>query len=186
MTTPPNDMRWDHDHSVPHTSTASAGSSATVHRPYNAAPPPQVGHSLSAPISLASSPALSPLPEKLEFSAATLKRAASDSPDPSPAVKGTCAGKRRAYETVHPALITREGIKYPSITDVLIDLNKVFPLHAYMHYEDRLIGHCIYYAPDVATYDMDWYVDHLGMGRPAIVHLYEHAALVTERASHSD
>ncbi|KAG8730442.1 hypothetical protein FRC10_002699, partial [Ceratobasidium sp. 414] len=152
LDTPPNDMRWDSDRKLPHASSASAGSSPTTRSPY-------VGKNDSGEnshlglITIESTPTRSPTPGP-SCSKPLLKREASASPGPF--MSDRRASKRPATGTIRPHLVIREGIKYPAAVEVLVQLNKAFPLHSYLGYEDSLAAHQIYYAPDILAHRPEW------------------------------
>ncbi|KAG8709277.1 hypothetical protein FRC08_018430 [Ceratobasidium sp. 394] len=172
LNTPPNDIRWDYDKTAPHTSSASAGSSATKLHPLGTAPSLQSIISISTSASGTSTPA-----QEQHDIKPSLKREASRSPD-----LNHSHSKRRLDEAERPNLVVREGILYPTVLTVLIELDDVLPMHAFLDYEDAMTENQIYYAPDVATLSVDWYVENLGMGRSSAVHFRDYAALLTARA----
>jgi hypothetical protein len=179
MNTPPNDMRWDHDRSVPHTSATSSGSAPTKTYPSGFTLPDKP---TSSHISIASTTPSSPAPEQSTI-VPTMKRRALGSPNLDDDPLSKSSGKRRAVEAARPPLIIHEGVTYPSATTVLVELNKVFPVHSYLDYEDKLAFHAIYYTPDVATNTVEWYISELGMGKTAATHFCDHAATLTAHAS---
>ncbi|QRV93327.1 hypothetical protein RhiJN_21345 [Ceratobasidium sp. AG-Ba] len=180
LTSPPNDHRWDHDKHNPHVSSASAGSSATKTRPLFTVRP---GTSIISIPSDDSSTAT--VLEEYHDIKPSLKREYSFSPDLS-ASECHAHSKRRMDESTRPPLVVHEGVHYPTVTDVLVSLNKIFPLHAYLTYEEMMPRYQIYYAPDVAALPISWYVKHLGMSRSSAVHLCDYAALMTARVCHND
>ncbi|QRV89198.1 hypothetical protein RhiJN_17216 [Ceratobasidium sp. AG-Ba] len=177
LTVPPNDIRWDHEKSVPHVSSASAGSSATKVQPLFTV---RQGTSV---ISIPSDSSTATLLLEQHDVKPSLKRPYSFSPDPSMSA-GHSRSKCRFDEPTRPHLVVCEGVHYPTVTNVLVALNKVFPLHSYLTYDDMMPQHQIYYAPDVATMSVDWYVENMGMGRSSAVHLRDYAALMTARVCH--
>ncbi|KAG8718638.1 hypothetical protein FRC08_004776 [Ceratobasidium sp. 394] len=178
---PPHDMRWDSKHEKPHTSSASAGSLPTTRSPYvsknDSGEKADLGlitiHSDTSTRSPTPGPSCSKPPLKREASAS-----------PAPLMSDRRASKRPATGATRPRLNIQEGVKYPPALDVLLQLSKAFPAHCYKNYENSLIEHQIYYAPDILVYDPDWYVANFGMGFTAAGHFYNHAEYLTERASH--
>ncbi|KAG8697361.1 hypothetical protein FRC08_006573 [Ceratobasidium sp. 394] len=111
-----------------------------------------------------------------------LKREASTSP--TPPMSDRHASKRPATGTIRPRFNIQEGVKYPLALDVLLQLSKAFPAHCYKSYENGLVEHQIYYAPDILVYSPDWYVSHFGMGLTVAEHFWNHAEHLTNSASH--